>query len=438
MIGMLLLMGIFPCPSYRMYWCEESRFSAVADVMSRNRFELLLRYMHFNDNSQALPRGDPGYDPLFKVRPLMDRLRIQMSLIEPEQRQSIDEQIVPFKGRSSLKQYNKNKPHKWGFKVFTRAGSSGIMYDFEVYTGKSMKLEGNFSISGNIVLRLVRNLPEDKNFKVYFDNWFTSVDLVAALAEKHLWAVATVRRDRLGGCNLTSDTDLKSKGRGSYDYRSDSDKGVTVVKWFDNKAVHLVSSFCGIEPVDTCERWSVSAKEKIDVVRPHIVKEYNEHMGGVDLADMLIELYRTDIRSRKWYMRLVYYCFDVAVVNAWLLYRRHMTQMQVVPNKTYPLKDFRASVANALILAGKDPIKKRGRPSASMSPAPPPKRRPAVAAVPVDDVRFDRMSHWPIHIDKKARCRNCADGFTRIKCGKCNMALCLNGRNNCFVDFHLK
>ena len=53
-----------------------------------------------------------------------------------------------------------------------------MMYDFEVYTGKSMKLPVSLGISGNIVLWLLRNLKEHKDFKVYFDNWFTSVDLV--------------------------------------------------------------------------------------------------------------------------------------------------------------------------------------------------------------------------------------------------------------------
>ena len=85
-----------------------------------------------------------------------------MKNVEPEERHSIDEQIIPFKGRSSLKQYNKNKPHKWGFKVFTQAGVSGMMYDFEVYTGKAIKLPENLGISGNIVLWLLRNLEEQR------------------------------------------------------------------------------------------------------------------------------------------------------------------------------------------------------------------------------------------------------------------------------------
>ena len=55
-------------------------------------------------------------DPLFKIRPFLESLRRNMKNVEPEVCHSIDKQIIPFKGRSSLKQYNKNKPHKWDLK----------------------------------------------------------------------------------------------------------------------------------------------------------------------------------------------------------------------------------------------------------------------------------------------------------------------------------
>ena len=137
-IGMLLLIGVYPCTSYRLYWANCSRFGLIADAMPRNRFELLLRYIHFNDNSQMKPRDDPEYDPIFKVSPLLNRIRAAMSVVEQEEMHSIDEQIIPFKGRSRYKQYMKNKPHKWRFKVFARAGVSGLVYDFVLYTGKSV------------------------------------------------------------------------------------------------------------------------------------------------------------------------------------------------------------------------------------------------------------------------------------------------------------
>ena len=433
-IGILLFTGIYKCPSFRMYWENVSRFPLIADVMSRNRFESLLQYVHFNDNCKMKKKDHPEYDPLFKVRPLLESLKANMRQVEPEECHAIDEQMIPFKGRSSLKQYNKSKPNKWGFKVFTRAGVSGLIYDFEIYTGKHMKLSGDFGVSGNSVLRMVDCLPDDKGFKVYFDNWFSSVPLLEELKKKKLWSVATIRSNRMSGCNLLDDKVLKEKGRGSVDFKSDALSGVTIVKWYDNKAVHMVSSYSGVEPMGTCRRWSKADSRYIDVDRPDVVAKYNKHMGGVDLADMLAELYRINVRSRKWYSRIVHYCFDTAVINAWLLYRRHMEQHG--KNKYLPLKDFRCMIAHALTKAGKCEGKKRGRPSLDAVPLAPKRKKPDVR--PIDDIRFDNVAHWPAHSEKRQRCKLCSTGFTRTVCTKCNVGLCFTKTNNCFIRFHNK
>ena len=95
--------------------------------------------------------------------------------IEPEQEHSIDEQIIPAKTKySGICQYKPKKPVKWGLKNFVRAGSSGITYDFFVYTGmvKDAKVTGSY-----VVERLLETLPRMKNFKVFFDNWFSSIPL---------------------------------------------------------------------------------------------------------------------------------------------------------------------------------------------------------------------------------------------------------------------
>lgn len=129
-LGIHVMSSIVRMPSYKMYWAQETRYPLIADVMSRNRFEALKTAFHINDNSNCKSRSDPAYDKLFKVRPLIDKLRENFLTIEPEEHNSIDEIMIPFKGRSSLKQYIKIKPHKWGIKVFSRAGISGIVYDF--------------------------------------------------------------------------------------------------------------------------------------------------------------------------------------------------------------------------------------------------------------------------------------------------------------------
>jgi len=435
-IGILLFTGIYPCPSYRMYWENSSRFPAIADVMARNRFETLLRYAHYNNNEKMKERDHPDYDPLFKVRPLLDKLRNQLKIIEPEERQCIDEQMIPFKGRSSLKQYLKKKPRKWGFKVFTRSGVSGMMYDFEIYTGKKMNLAGDFGVSGNSVMRMVDSLPKERHFKVYFDNWFASVPLVEALKDEKKWVIATIQKNRLSGCVLDSDSKLKQEGRGSYDYKVDKKNGITIVKWYDNKPVHMISSYCSVGNMTSCRRWSRQKRKHIDVPMPEIVGEYNQHMGGVDLTDMFLALYRIAVKSKKWYSPIVHYCFNVAIVDGWILYKRHMIQHGKTKKQCMGLKDFQCQIACALTKASKKIQRKRGRPS-NDSPAPPKRAKPQPAK-PVSDVQYDGLDHWPVHTECKLRCKFCPKGWTRISCSKCGLPLCLNKNNNCFLKFHTR
>ncbi|KAL1245456.1 PiggyBac transposable element-derived protein [Trichinella spiralis] len=56
----LLKMGLVPMLRYSMYWSTELRCDAIADAMSRNRFQEGLRYLHFNANSETvLDRESP-------------------------------------------------------------------------------------------------------------------------------------------------------------------------------------------------------------------------------------------------------------------------------------------------------------------------------------------------------------------------------------------
>ncbi|KAK3506388.1 hypothetical protein QTP70_019270, partial [Hemibagrus guttatus] len=53
-------------------------------------------------------------------------------------------------------------------------------------------------------------------------------------------------------------------------------------------------------------------REQFKVPCPAAVSTYNQHMGSVDFLDLLIALYRTNIRSKKWYHRLVFHLIDMA------------------------------------------------------------------------------------------------------------------------------
>lgn len=438
-LGIHLMMSVVKMPSYRMYWANETRFSPVADKLSRNRFDCLRTYFHVNDNANMTNAKDKNHDKLFKVRPFIDSVRENMRKIEPDEKCSVDELIIPFKGRSTMKQYVKNKPHKWGIKVFAIASQSGIIHDFEIYVGKgTVKCTNNkLGLSGEIVLRLAEIIPKFKNYKIFCDNWFTSYHLLCELKCKGILAVGTVRSNRLCGCILEDDKTLAKKGRGSYDEMIDVENNIFACKWYDNRCVFLASSYAAVQPMDEVSRYSAADKKVVSVSRPNIVKEYNASMGGVDLNDMLVELYRINIKVRRYYLRIIFHIIDVCIVNSWLLYRRHHKQLNL-STKIIPLLNFKVEISHALLSSGQDKMKKRGRPSNDVPTYQPPTKKYKIAPRPTDDVRFDSVDHWPLPTADKQRCKNCINYYSQMKCMKCDLYLCLNQKRNCFLYFHSK
>lgn len=91
------------------------------------------------------------------------------------------------------------------------------------------------------------------------------------------------------------------------DYKSDAGFGVIIVKWFDNNVVHIASTYVGVEPMGIVERWSQKDQKKKNIQCPQLVLQYNKGMGGVDLADMPISLYRIKIKTRRWYIKIFWH-----------------------------------------------------------------------------------------------------------------------------------
>ncbi|KAK0141498.1 PiggyBac transposable element-derived protein 1 [Merluccius polli] len=77
--------------------------------------------------------------------------------------------------------------------------------------------------------------------------------------------VGTARQVRLPNCNLEDEKSLKKKGRGSYDVRVEGNHNICAVKWYDNKAVTLVSSFAGPEPLQKIQCWDKAHRTYIEV-----------------------------------------------------------------------------------------------------------------------------------------------------------------------------
>ncbi|CAF4639714.1 unnamed protein product [Rotaria socialis] len=208
--------------------------------------------------------------------------------------------------------------------------------------------------------------------------------------------VGTVRPNRLLDLTMKTAKDLSSNGREAMDHRVTEVEGVElcVTRWYDNNVVNYLSTLHGCQPIDSVQRWSSKEKTHVLIARPNVIKAYNEHMGGVDLVDMLISLYH------------------LSVVNVWLLYRRHCSQLKRPQKNVMSLLSFRINVASVLLKSSppSPPIIKRGRPSlesrAKLNESQSTNTlRTAPTPIPPSSTRFDKFDHWPI-TTSKGRCRD--------------------------------
>ncbi|XP_071486003.1 piggyBac transposable element-derived protein 3-like [Diadema antillarum] len=302
-----------------------------------------------------------------------------------DRKQSINESMILFKGRSTLKQYNPMKPIKRGYKIWARADNSGYIGQFEVYQGKGGNADvqlypDNYGYGEKVIHTFTRPLT-GKNYTVFFDNHFSSVRLMEDLKEDKVLACGTIRTTCT--CNLPDLTDDKQpKERGEFDYRI-SEKDIRVFKWKDNKLMHVISNYHGTE--ETTVRRTMKDGTKKEVKCPIAIADYNENMGDVDKADMLRTLDRVNQKSMKWWHRIFWGILDITFVNAYVVYQSMFGKM--------PLIKFRRKVTMGLLTLAKPmpSAPKRGRPSSPGAAQPPPtklvKRRKTGFSVP-DDVRM--------------------------------------------------
>ncbi len=417
-MGFMILMGIVHLPSIYDYWKKDEiyHYAPVARRISRDRFFELHRYLHFADNNTLPSPGTPENDKLGKIGPIIAMLSDRFAAVyEPGKNISIDEAMIPFKGRSSLKQYMPKKPVKRGIKVWTRAEAlNGYISAFEVYTGK----KGN-AVEKALGAKVVKTLTEElyNTYRhVYFDNFFSSVDLQLDLFRAGLYSCGTLRTNRKG-----FPAALKVPAKKGFKERGDSTTyqrgNLTLSVWQDNRPVVVIATNSDPTTPET-----VTRKQKDGTSTPYpcpsSIALYNRHMGGVDHNDQLRGYYHVRLKCRKFYKYVFWFLFEVAVTNSYILCKEH-TDLRV-----NSIKDFRTSLAKELI--GEYSSRKRpGRPSIL-----PPTRRFCHA-------------HFPMRgAEKVHRCHYCHKyrherHDTVWYCQDCQLFLCHTGKaDDCFLEFH--
>lgn len=381
-------------------------------------------------------RGAPNYDKLYKIRPFLELInKACQNAAKNTNSQSIDEAMVKFKGVSSLKQYMPLKPVKRGYKVWTRADSTtGYVFEFDVYTGKRDDKATEVGLGGNVVKHLTQKLV-DEGFQghVAFDNFFSSYEIMQYLHDNNIYATATVvNRKDLPKLYKNSNRGKSLKlERGEMKWRTKYN--VAYVLWQDTKLVSfLTTAFHPKLDKTYCDRKQKDGTKKMYPC-PLAVLQYTERMGGVDRFDHLRSSYEVGRRSRKWWLRLFYFCVDLCIVNSYLL---HNTNTRL-HNRLTQLH-FRLSVARGLI--NNYTSRRRSLQSEPQYL----KKKPKLSTSNQKVVGVDqeiRLSNVGIHRHEKLetwrRCRQCStktnNKRSKIQCSTCKVPLCVVP---CFDLFH--
>ena len=106
-LGFMILMGLVQLPALSDYCSRDDTFKygKIADRKSRDRFLEIIRYLHFVHNTTLPHRGSEGYGKLGKVQPILDYVNQRFNSVHVHRDVSVDETMIPFKGRSSMKRY---------------------------------------------------------------------------------------------------------------------------------------------------------------------------------------------------------------------------------------------------------------------------------------------------------------------------------------------
>ena len=439
-VSHLLLMGILRKSEIEKYWNTSGlgRTPFFGHFMSRNRFTAILSNLHICNDSDNPPFGSPGHDPLAKIRAFVtmceDNFRFAYT---PKQDLSMDESCCPWKGRLRFKVYNPRKPARFHIKLFQMCeATSGYIIGFCVYSGKNSCVDEGVCLfdecttTTQIVMTLANKCKLlDKGYRIFFDNYYTSPELVEELLHRDTSSCGTVRSDRKGLPKALKKTKLK---RGEACFRRSKDMNgdpgsLLALKWCDKREVYMISS-CHA----ATEEWTgkMNRNDGTPIYKPSCIVDYIQKMGGVDLSDQLLTYYSFLRKTGKWWRKLWVHVLNMLVLNAYILNKKF-------GERKLSHSDYREYIAEYLL------------------------RQANRTYDCVDNNNFlqcDRLvgRHWPMKLERNAtgctvprRCKVCCVGLrenmlsgrekkkkcTSYKCQQCNIPLCIDP---CFRIYHVE
>lgn len=293
-------------------------------IMSKNRVEVLLKSLRFDDSETRLERREN--DPSAPIAELFNSFIEQCQAVYAIGSYAcIDEMLLAFRGRCRFKMYMPKKPAKYGIKIQCLTDArSGYLLNAYIYLGKDsdgLNLPTEYQRlkkPTQAVLRLISPI-EGSNRNVTTDNWYTSVELLDALKDKHLTVVGTVRKNQ----KEIPKEFLPARHRLVDSTIFGFTKYITISSYVPkaNKAVITMSSMHQMPDVDDVTK------------KPEMILLYNRTKIGVDLLDQRCSNYTTARRTRRWPLAVFYRMLDISASNCYVVSLSTQAQGQKVESR---------------------------------------------------------------------------------------------------------
>ena len=334
--------------SQRDYWSKDEflRAEPVASCMSVKKFENIKSKLKLHK-----PDEENKEDRIWRVRSFINVIKknvLQFGFFSTAL--SVDEMMLKYYGRCSLKQFIKSKPIRFGIKMWGVASSNGYLFDFDIYCGKNAKRDilSKTSLGSRVVIQTMNQFltvttpRKIQNYHLYFDNLFCSVDLLVHLKKFGLRCTGTIRQDRIP---LQHNIDKKKDERGTFHAMYDKNSGINYITVMDSKPVSILSTAAGVNPTAPVERFDKTEKMRKKLDFPRAFSVYNKYMGGLDVHDQHCNKVLPIIRSKKWTWVIFVRCIQMAITNATVLFNTASANK----NKKIGTKDLAMAVARSYL-----------------------------------------------------------------------------------------
>jgi len=345
-IGIIIVTSFNKRKSQRDYWSTDPFLSCeiISSAMARTKFELIkskLKYSKSKDNNS----NDKGW----RVRKLM-RL-FQKNILKFgfwRTALSVDEMMAKSYAKTSLKQFIRGKPTRFGLKFWGLCTADGYLLNFDLYCGKNSAVGDKLAkcaLGSRVVMNLLKPFFEMTApgkvplYHVYFDNFFTNLDLVH-LKRLKLRSTGTVRENRVKDKNVID----KKAPRGTYAVKHEQNSGINYITVMDSKLVSILSTAAGVTPLLPLKRYNSIEKARIETPIPQAFHLYNQSMGGVDVHDGHCNNLLPSIRSKKWTWVVFIRLIQAAITNSVVIFNAAGNG-----EKKVGTKEFAMSIAKSYI-----------------------------------------------------------------------------------------